>query len=406
MPVFRYEAADGKGAMRYDIIDAPNKNDALLLLSKKGLIPVSIEEEGKRRMINVSLNTTIFERVTAEDRITLVRNLAVTLRAGLSVLEAMDILIVDTPKKALKDIMKQAEVALQKGQPLSRSFARYPKYFSPVFTGLMEAGEASGHLEQSLEQLAEQMSKEYRLLKKVKSAMAYPVILLVASFAVLVMLLVVVLPRLAKSFMMSGVQLPTVTKVVLAVSGFVASHFLLLAFLFVALVLAFNFVKKTEKGNRFLLKTVMRIPVVSELVKKVALVRFSRNLSSLIASGINIIDALTVTADTVGNIIYKEKILNAVSQIKNGLSLSDTLKDNDKLFPHLLLSMMAVGEKTGTMEYVLKTFADFYDEEVDGALKDLTTFLEPVMLLLMGLIIGLIAMSILLPIYQLIGKFA
>lgn len=405
MPIFRYEAADRDGAVFHDLIDATSEDEALLSLSIRNLVPVSLEEEGKEK-IKIHLSTGLFERVTVEDRIALVRNLAVTLRAGLNIIEAVDILSVDATKKVLRDILETAKSSLQKGLPLSQTFSDYKKYFSPVFTGLMRAGEASGHLDKALEQLAEQMAKEYRLGKKVTSALAYPVILLVASFCVLALLLIFVLPRLAHSFQMSGVELPLITKIILAASGLVSSHLFLFGGLLVGLFITFNILRKTEKGSLFLLKVVLKIPVASMLVKKIALVRFSRNLGTLISSGINIIEALKISADTVGNIIYKEKILNAVGQVRNGVALSDALKGDKHYFPHLLVSMIAVGEITGTLEYVLKTFSDFYDEEVDNALKDLTTFLEPIMLLGMGLMIGVIALSILLPIYQLIGKFS
>lgn len=403
MPTYYYEATDRAGKVFYSTIDAVSKDEALLALNRKDLLPISIKEgTGKSKF---GLSFSIFESVTPEDRIALVRNLSITLRAGLNVIEAVDIIRADTEKKALRDILEAAKTALQKGQPLSSVFIQYPKYFSPVFTGLLQAGEVSGRLDASFEQLADQMSKEFRLRRNVKSALTYPVVLLVASFLVMTLLLVFVLPRLAYSFRLSGVQLPLLTRIVLALSDAISSHLVLFSSFVVGLFLLINFGRKTRSGHRFLLQVAFKIPVVNKLIKKIALVRFSRNLSSLIGSGINIIEAITIASDTVGNVLYREKILVSIGKIKNGISLSDALKDETQYFPHLLVNMIAVGERTGTLEFVLKTFADYYVEEVDNALKDLTVFLEPVMLLGMGLIIGVIALSILLPIYQLIGKF-
>lgn len=404
MAIYTYEAADKRGAIHSDRIDASSKDEVLIFLGRKDLIPILVEEEGKRA--GLSLSTSFFERITALDRITLVRNLAVTLKAGLSIIEAIDILIMDTSKNVLRNILQNAKASLQKGQPLSAIFSRYRKYFSPVFTGLLQAGEASGHMDKALEQLAEQMDKEYKLGKKVKSALAYPVLLLITSVLVIIMLLIFVMPRLARSFRMSGAELPTITKVLITISNAVASNILLDVLVVAFLIFGFKFFKRTAFGSKVLVHLVLRIPIAKELVKKVALVRFSRNLGSLIGSGINIVDGLQISAQTVGNEVYKNKILSAVPQIKNGVALSDILKGETKYFPHLLVNMISVGERTGTLEYVLKTFSDFYEEEVDNTLKDLTTFLEPLMLLFMGVIIGTIALSILLPIYQLISKFA
>jgi type II secretory pathway component PulF len=404
MATFIYEASNKEGAIEKGKFEAESKLEVVQYLEKKNLIPISVEKEGKVKGVQ-GLSTAFFETVKPVDLIFLVRNLSATIRAGLNIIEALDILIADASKNIMRKILSQAKFNLQKGQPLSATFIQYKKHFPPVFIGMIKAGEASGRLDESLDKLNSYITKEYNLVRKVKSAMAYPVILLVASIGVVSMLLFFVLPRLAKSFQMSKVELPLVTKIVIGVSDFFTYSIVLDLAVLVALIWFFTYFRKTKTGKVFFLKVLFKIPVVRDLIKKVALVRMTRTLGGLISSGISIIEALDLTAEAVGNERYKKIILESREQVKSGVSVSKTLSDHHDLFPKLLINMMIVGERTGTLERVLGTFSDFYEEEVDNTVKDLTTFLEPILLLFMGLVIGVIALSILLPIYQLVGKF-
>ncbi len=402
--LYIYEASDKEGVVIKGKIEAETRGAVIEYLEKKELIPVSIEKEGEEKGIQI-LSLSLFERVKPIDRVLLVRNLAAAIKAGLNIIEALDVLISDATKNIIKKILNQAKFNLQNGQALSTTFAYYKKYFPPVFVGLVRAGEASGRLESTLDELAQHLSKEYNLTRKVKSALAYPIVLLTASVSVVIMLLTFVIPRLAKSFKMSKTELPFITKALIAISNILTYSYFLDIIVIVALVWFFAYFRTTSMGRRVFLKILLRIPVARNLVKKVALVRLTRTLGSLVSSGTTIIEALGFSADAVGNETYKKAILSSSEQIRSGIALSRAFGEHSELFPRLLISMMAVGEKTGTLEKVLKTFSDFYDEEVDHTLKDLTTFIEPILLLFMGLIIGTIALSILLPIYQLVGKF-
>lgn len=404
MATFIYEASNKEGVIEKGKFEAESKLEVVQYLEKKNLIPISAEKEGKTKGVK-GLSAAFFETVKPVDLIFLVRNLSATIRAGLNIIEALDILIADAGKNIMRKILSQAKFNLQKGQPLSATFVQYKKYFPPVFIGMVKAGEASGRLDESLDKLNSYMTKEYNLVRKIKSAMAYPVILLVASIGVVSMLLFFVLPRLAKSFQMSKVELPLVTKIVIGVSDVFTYSVVLDLAVLAALIWFFTYFRKTKMGKVFFMKVLFKIPVVRDLIKKVALVRLTRTLGGLISSGITIIEALDLTAEAVGNERYKKIILESKEQVKSGVSVSKTFADYRDLFPKLLINMMMVGEKTGTLERVLGTFSDFYEEEVDNTVKDLTTFLEPILLLFMGLIIGVIALSILLPIYQLVGKF-
>ncbi|OGM93731.1 hypothetical protein A2524_01350 [Candidatus Wolfebacteria bacterium RIFOXYD12_FULL_48_21] len=402
--IYTYEASDQYGKIIEGEYDAQDRDSVVEYLARKDMIPVSIQEKGlagdtKKKGI------VLFETITAVDRILLVRNLAATVRSGLTIIEALNILIGDTTKELMRTILNDAKNNLKSGQPLSATFTTYKKYFPVIFVGMIKAGEASGRLEETLNELGRHLSREYNLLRKVRSALAYPVILLVASVGVITLMLIFVLPRLVKVFKQSNAELPLPTQILMSISGAVTYSITLDLILLGVVVWFFIFFRKTDAGQRFFMWAFMRMPFVRELVHKVALVRFTRTLGSLIGSGTHIIEALELAADSVGNIYYKNAIVASIVQIKNGVPLSKALEQYPVLFPHFLIGLVSVGERTGTLQHVMETFADFYDEEVDHTLKDLTTFLEPMLLLMMGLVIGTIALSILLPIYRLVGNF-
>lgn len=402
--LFRYEASDLSGKIYNGEMDAQSKQGVVDFLQKKNLIPVKIIGKTESAGSKI-LSFGIFDGVTAIDRIVLVRNLAATIKAGLSIMEALEIMIADTTKKSMQKILLQAKINIQNGKPLSATFESYKKSFPVIFVGLIKAGEASGNLGKTLSELAQHLSREYNLSKKIKSALTYPIILLIASILVVSILLIFVLPRLTTAFAQSGTDLPLATKIVLGASNALTFSPILDLAIVAFLIWFFSFFRKTNTGRKFFYRIGLKMPVVKEIVKKVALVRFSRTLGSLISSGTPITEALKLTADSVGNYFYREAIIESERQIRSGVPFSKTLEPFPQLFPKFLIGLIVVGEKTGTMDNVLKTFADFYDEEIENDLKDLTTFIEPILLLTMGLIIGTIAVSILLPIYRLVGSF-
>lgn len=401
--IYIYEASDQYGKIVQGEYDAHDRDGVVEYLTRKELIPISIEEKGlvkgKKRG-----GVVLFETITAVDRILLVRNLSAAIRSGLNIIEGLNILIGDTTKELMRSILNDAKNNLKIGQPLSTTFDTYKKYFPTIFIGMIRAGEASGRLAETLDELGKHLSRDYNLMRKVRSALAYPVILLVASIGVIILMLTFVLPRLVKVFKQSNAELPLPTQILMAVSNAVTYSITLDVIILGMLIWFFTAFRRTSSGQRFFTWSFMRIPFVKELVHKVALVRLTRTLGSLIGSGTHIIEALELAADSVGNIYYRNAISASIEQIKNGVPLSKAFESYPDLFPHFLIGLVSVGERTGTLQQVMETFADFYDEEVDHTLKDLTTFLEPMLLLMMGLVIGTIALAVLLPIYRLVGK--
>lgn len=402
--IFIYEAYDKNGALVHGEYEATNREEVVDFILRREMTPVLIKQLHEKKT-GIDLSTTFFEKITSVDILFLVRNLSATVKAGLSVVEALDILIADTEKKMMKEILQEVQALVKNGQPLSAGFANYAEKFPPVFLGLLRAGEASGQLDRTLAELGQYLSKEYGLRSKIKSALTYPVILLVASVGVVSLLLIFVLPRLTKAFAASGVQLPWVTKFFLGLSEMLTYSFLLDVAALAALVWFFVYFRTTIMGKKFFFGVATRVPVARDLIKKIALVRFSRTLGNLMAGGLSVVDSLESSAESIGNQKYEEAIRMVISDVRNGLSISGALAKFPDLFPRLLVSLVIVGERTGSLSEILITFADFSEEDVDNKLKDLTSALEPALLLVMGLLVGSIAFSIILPIYQLVGHF-
>lgn len=405
MATFIYEAYNKEGVLTHGEYEGINRDETIEYLIKRNLTPVSVLEIRARGGGGGVLAFNFFERLSPVDVMFLVRNLSTTVKAGLSIVDALDILIADAEKKLMKKVLQEAQAMIKKGQPLSNSFDAYKDSFPPIFMGMLRAGELSGQLDKILAELGHYLSKEYALRSKVKSALTYPIILLVASLGVMTLLLVFVLPRLTSSFAASGVKLPFITQVFLGLSKMITWSFTLDFVVVAGLVWFFVYFRTTNMGKRFFFWVISRTPVANELVKKVALVRFARTFGNLISSGVSAVEALKLSSESIGNLPYEIAIKNAIASVENGSPISEALSRFPRLFPRLLISLIVVGERTGSLHEIMSTFADFYEEEVDNVLKDLTSILEPALLLIMGLLVGAIAVSIILPIYQLVGHF-
>jgi type II secretory pathway component PulF len=401
MAQYNYEATNERGDVVSGEIDLADQGEVAHYLEKHRLTPLRISSAGK---LAHKFEFAFFERLSVLDQVFLVRSLGITITSGLNLLEALDILLADATKPLLRKILLQARVNLSNGQPLSYTFQTYNRYFSSAFIGLIRAGEASGQLDKTLQQLTDYLTREHELRRKVRGALAYPALLLSASFLVILLLLFFVLPRLAATFTQAHLALPVVTRVLLSISEFATAHPVFLLLVSAGIIVGLSLLGRIEKGRHLLSSFLFHIPVVKELIKKIALVRFTKTLGTLLASGVSITEALDLAEKTVGNEVYKQAIHKSAEQILSGAPLSRSLEQYPELFPRFLTGLMLIGEKTGTTEHVLQTFANFYEDEIDQALKTLTSFLEPMLLLFMGLLVGLIALSILLPIYQLVGS--
>ncbi len=408
MSIFIYRALNKDGREEQGELQASDKETAVEYLKRDGFLALSLEEKGKIKKSGFSfLSQTDFFRggVNSLDRMFLVRHLSAILKSGINLRESLEILEEDTSKPALKAVLMDAKKNLERGQPLSATFAAYENYFSSVFVGLVKAGEASGTLEETLEGLGEQLRRDYEMKKKVQSAMIYPAVLLGASSLIVILLLTFILPRLAKSLIQAKVVLPAITRFFIFISGiFSASPPLTIAIFIIFVISLFLFSRRKESRDFFIF-ILGKLPVSRELIKKLALARFTMTFRNLLKSGMSALDALDITAKTVGNSQYEMAIVLIAEEIRKGAPLHEVFKKRANLFPQLVSSIIAVGERTGTLERSLLTIAEYYNEEVDRLLKNLVSLLEPILLVIMGIIVATIALSILLPIYQLVSSF-
>lgn len=404
MPIYLYEAIDEKGILYKTEMQAATREEVLEFLVRQRLTPISVFEKGKIEKDRLVVFTEIFQTIKPLDKILLVKHMSAVLKAGLSLREALEIMVGDAENPMMKKVLITAKNNLEKGQPLSSAFAAYPKYFPEVFVGMIRAGELSGSLDKTMDQLGNQMMRDYDLVKKTKGAMIYPMILAVGSIALVLFLLTFVIPKLAGAFARSGFKLPWITQLFMDIGGLFSKSPILTFGAFFSIIIFLPYFYRTPRGKRFFLNILWKIPLFRNLMKKVALVRFTRTLQNLLSSGMNIMESLTITANSVSNEIYKDFILLVGDELRKGLPLTEIFKKRPDLFPNLLTNMMAVGERTGTLESVLETLNSFYDEEVDRTLKNLVNLMEPAMLLVMGLVVGGLAISILIPIYQMVGS--
>lgn len=405
MTTFIYEAYNTEGVLNHGEYEGEDRHDVVEHLTKHGLTPISVKRLHSQGLSKNILSLEFFSALEPVDIVFLVRNLATTTKAGLSIVESLDILIQDAEKKIMKKVLQEAQAMIKNGRHLSDAFEAYASSFPPIFIGMLRAGELSGQLDSTLADLGRYLSKEYELRNKVKSALTYPIILLIASLGVVTLLLIFVLPKLTKAFASSGVELPLVTKFFLALSNMLTWSFTFdIIFLFF-IIYFFLYFRTTLIGKKFFFWIISHTPVASSLVKKIAIVRFARIFGNLIGSGLGVIESLELSSASIGNRSYSFALEECISDIKNGVSLSSSFGKYPELFPRMLISLISVGERTGSLQSILVTFSDFYEEEVDTNLKQLTAVLEPALLLLMGLMVGAIAFAIIVPIYQLVGHF-
>ena len=399
--LFRYIASKQDGSIVEDTLDARDVAEVLSVLAANGWKPVTIQGQRAHRFLTLAGG-----RVTVTDQIFISKYLALMLKIGTGLLEAINILIADFAKPAVREVLTAVRTSLEQGNPFWSTFARYGKVFGPAYVNLVRAGETSGNLEKTFVQLTQILTKQKELKDQIRGALIYPLLLLGGSMFILFFIVMFALPKIANVFQDGGFEPPAFSRIVFSVGLFFAAHGILFLVLFVAGIIGFALAfRMAPTFRKFLLSLLTELPVVRDVVKKVALQRFASILSSLIAAGMPITEALEVTAQTVTNVGLQES-LQRISRdgIAKGLTVGEAFK-SEPFFPVTVTSLIAISERAGHLGDVLETLADFYAKEIDGSLKSLVSFLEPVLLLFIGSIIGLIALAIIVPIYQLTSQF-
>lgn len=397
MASFTYTAMMADGKEKKGTLDAIDKNEAIAMIKAEGGIPMTVVDANAfNREINLSFSGR--GGVKARDLSIFCRQFVSILRSGVSIVQALDMLSQQTENKKLQASLMNVKDNVEKGETLSVAMKRegnriYPK----LLVSMVEAGEASGSLEIAIERMAIQFEKDARIKSMVKKAFMYPCVLLVVMIAVVILMVTVIVPNFVGMFADMDAELPLITKMVVGLSdAFINNWYVILAAV-VAIAVGFTMFKNTNQGAHILANITLKIPVINKLVIKTACARFSRTLQTLLAAGMSMMDALEICSGTMDNILFKEALLDVRTQVALGSSLAEQL-EYTRLFPPMVYHMVGIGEETGNLDNMLSSIADYYDEEVEAATQQVTALMEPMIILLMGVVVGTLVLSIYMPI--------
>ncbi len=403
MPVYEYAALDRKGKNRTGILDAESALAARQKIRESGSFPVSIREihdsAGRKQSSKTYAISRYFSRMKSGDTAVMTRQLSTLLSAGLPLVTTIDTLIPQTKVHAYKAMLARIKDAIVEGNSFADALSMYPNVFSSLYINMVRAGESSGTLEIVLGRLADITENQQALNQRVKSAMAYPILMTVIGVSVLFFLLTVVVPQITTIFEDLGRTLPTPTLILIHTSSFLKTWWW--AFLILGVVIAFALkrLKKTDKGRYYWDRAKLDLPVFGPLIRKLSISRFSRTLGSLLENGVSLLSALEIVKNISDNVLIVKTVEKAAENVSKGQSLAASLGEGD-IFPNLPIQMIRVGEQSGELEPMLEKVADIYEREVESGIMSLTSLLEPVMILLMAVIVGFIVLSITLPIFE------
>jgi type IV pilus assembly protein PilC len=396
MATYVFKAMDLTGAKATGEVEAENKQIVSEQLKSRGLIVLDISAKHQSRELNISF----FDKLSATDLAVMTRQLATMVQSGMTILRALYVLEAQTENKQLQEAIVAVRKDVEAGLPLSDALERHPAIFDPLFVNMTRAGETGGMLDESLIRVADQLEKADSLRRQVKSAMTYPAVVLTFAGGVLLALVAFLVPVFIGVFKQFGGGLPPITKVTVMLSQAITGYWYVMFGGAFAMVWAFRKWKKSEKGrpqwDRFRLRVPMKI---GDIVQKVALARWSRTLSALVSAGVPLLHALDITGKTAGNHVIEQAMAGVIESVKSGGTIADPLKQSS-VFPTMVSHMVSVGEETGSLDTMLSKIADFYEDQVDAAVKSLTSILEPVMIVIVGGIVGFIVISMYLPLFK------
>jgi type IV pilus assembly protein PilC len=399
MADFAYKAVNSKGQTINGVINAISRAAAVTELRNQGSHPISVQEtkaKGSGRSFGKS-------KVKLRDLVIFTRELSTMISAGVPLPRCMDTLASQFENKNFKEVISHVSHDVESGMPLADAMAKFPHVFSDVYVNMIRAGEAGGILDDILKRLASQVEKDASIRKKVHSAMAYPMVIMTVTIIAFFGIMLFIIPKIGKIFKDLGgpnAQLPVYTRAMLSISNFMIHHIILIAVFAVVLIFSFRHYIHTESGRYRWHGVLLRLPIVGNIVTKIAVARFSRTFSSLMGAGVSVLDSLEVTGRAVGNKVIQKELNNVAGAIKNGQPLGKEML-NSKHFPPIVGQMMSVGEETGKIDEVLVKVADFYEEEVDAVIDGLASIIEPVMIIVLGGVVGMIAASVMGPIANL-----
>jgi len=401
MPTFAYKAMDKAGTEVAGTLDADNERLALGRLREMGYLPLEVREEkvAKGGVLDTFLGIFMRKRVKGKDIVTFTRQLSTLIDSGLPLLRSLTVLGEQTESPNLKAQIKDAAASVQGGSTFSDALAKHPRTFNKLYVNMIKAGEAGGVLEVVLARLAEFSEKEQAVRAKVRGAMVYPALVILVGLGVVLFLTIAIIPTFVGMFAEVGLTLPLPTRIMMGISDFLRGFWWLNLLVILALITIYKMWVRKERGRYQADKIKIRIPILGELVKKSGLSRFARTLGTLITSGVPILQALLIVRDTAGNEVISRAMVAVHNSIREGESIAGPL-GKSPVFPPMVVHMIAVGEETGALDNMLIKVSDAYDREVDTTVAALTSVLEPILILGMGVVVGFIVIAMYLPIFQ------
>lgn len=399
MPEYLWQGKSKSGEVLSGKIQAATKVEATELLRRRGLEVTKVKSPG----LNLDALGTIGTGLKDKDIAAFTRQFATMINAGLPLVKCLQILSRQQENKIFAEAIAEVNADVEKGGTLAEALGKHDKIFSELYVNMVSAGEQGGILDTILNRLAIHLEKSSALKAKIKTAMMYPAVVLIVVVLVVMALLLFVIPIFQQMFVSLESELPLPTQIVVDASEFVQNYFLLIVIGTVAIIAGFKFIYKTKNGEKIIDTIKLKMPILGSLQRKMAIARFTRTLGTLISSGVAILDGLTITAKTSGNRVVSDAILEARIAISSGETIAKPLMES-QIFPSMVTQMISVGEETGGLDTMLMKVADFYEEEVDTAVGGLTATLEPIMIVVLGLIVGGIVIAMYLPIFALIGE--
>lgn len=401
MARFSYTAEKNDGEIYKGIAEAVDRFDLYDIVRREGGRIISFDSAGGRGWWDLAFWNAKLARVSEYDKILLARNLGAMLGAGLPLARALSVLERQTKNAKLSEVISSVASDVRRGESLHASMAKFSNVFPRLMAAMVRAGEEGGQLSEALSVVSDQMERMYVLKKKIRGALIYPCIILIAIFGIGILMMVEVVPTLAQTFAEMDAELPASTQVVIAMSNFLVQYSILALALFVAAVGGIYVAAKTPLGKRSLSLTFIRMPLIGKLVREVNAARTARTLSSLLTAGVDVMTSLEITGDVVQNVYFREVLADARERVGRGEPLSASFSRREDLYPAFVGEMAAVGEETGQLTEMLKRLAVFYEDEVDRATKDMSTVIEPFLMVFIGGAVGFFAVSMISPIYSL-----
>ncbi len=396
MPVFLWAGKNKKGDIQKGEMEASTEEAVLANLKRMKIEPTKIKKKPKDLFENVAF---LQPKVKTRDIILFARQFSTMIDAGLPIIQCLDILYAQQENATFKKMLRSIKDDVESGSTLAEALKKFPKEFDDLFVNMIAAGEAGGILDTILRRLSAYMEKAARLKAKVKGAMTYPIVTLVIAGVVLAVILIFVIPVFEEMFADMGGQLPAFTQMVVKASDFAKKNVIYIIIGLILFIFAFKKFHSTEKGRAFIDKNILRLPVFGDLIRKVAVSKFTRTMGTMLSSGVAILEALEIVAKTAGNKTIEKAIYTVRSDIAEGRTMADPLIESG-VFPSMVCQMIAVGESTGALDAMLEKIAIFYDEEVDQAVENLTALIEPFMLVFLGVTIGGLVIAMYLPVFK------